>query len=118
MKLLLVDDNATLLELMTSALRFNGLEVVTASNGVEALELFDDTIDTILTDINMPVMNGFELLEEVKKLKPDFNVYVMSALCSNVDKAKELGAAGFFYKGNVLPEDVYRVISNELTNYF
>ncbi|MBD3312205.1 response regulator [archaeon] len=118
-KLLLVEDKKDLLDLITLNLKMKGLEVVTASNGLEALELLDESVDAVLTDVKMPKMDGFQLLKQVKKINKSLRVYVMSANYVNLSKAKELGAAGFFKKASQgFNEAVYKIITKEVTDYF
>lgn len=119
MKLLIVEDKKDLLDLITFNLEMRGLEVITASNGLEALELLDESIDAVLTDVNMPEMDGFELLKQIKSLNNPLRVYVMSAEYSNLSRARDLGAAGFFKKAESdFTNTVYRVITSGLTDYF
>ncbi len=73
-KILIVDDNADNLYMLEVILKGNGFEVVTATNGLEALERAHETPpDLIISDILMPVMDGFSLCRKWKtdeKLKP------------------------------------------------
>jgi CheY-like chemotaxis protein len=67
-KILLIDDEMTQIELVGSRLEANGYEVVFANNGKEGLEKAKmEKPDMILLDIIMPVMNGWETLEALKK---------------------------------------------------
>lgn len=74
------------------------------SSAEEALKFLDSdagsSVTTILTDINMPGMNGFQLLEKSKKLYPKLNILLMSAYSTNdySDIALERGANQFFEK--------------------
>lgn len=71
MKILIVDDDKTTRKLLSFYLKGSGFEVVTAENGLDALEkLGMDDINLIMTDLNMPFMDGIEL---VKTLKSDPN---------------------------------------------
>jgi twitching motility two-component system response regulator PilH len=66
-KVLVVDDSATEVALITSSLRAVGFEVVTASNGEEALaHLERETPDAIVLDVIMPGKNGFQVCREIR----------------------------------------------------
>lgn len=66
-RILLVEDNAKLLRSMTFLLNVVGFEVMTACDGIEALEILRmRTPDIILSDIDMPHLNGYELLRQVR----------------------------------------------------
>ena len=79
--ILLVEDEPQVSELVTRALRKNGYTVLRASRGAEALEILrtvDTRVDLLLTDIVMPGMNGRELADRVKQLRPEIPVLYMS----------------------------------------
>jgi len=69
LRVLIVDDSSVMRKMIEHALRVAGIqlqEVLTASDGLEALSLLkDNTVDLVLCDINMPVMNGLELLQRL-----------------------------------------------------
>jgi two-component system response regulator MprA len=66
---LVADDNVDLLEAMADALEMDGYSVLRAHNGREALELAaDDSVCLILLDLSMPVMDGWEFLEQRKRI--------------------------------------------------
>lgn len=71
MKVLIVDDNPDILDLFTN-LMGDQYTVITARNGQEALDIKDSDkdISVVLTDIQMPVMDGFELCEKIRKSDP------------------------------------------------
>jgi two-component system, OmpR family, response regulator VicR len=67
-RVLVVEDDQALVRLLTLTLRKDGYQVTAAGNGREALRLFaEQSIDLILLDIDMPVMNGFDLCAELRK---------------------------------------------------
>lgn len=77
---LVVDDEQLVLDITASMLEDLGCHVVTASNGTDALkQLSDDArIEILITDINMPGMNGYELANAAKHLREQLNVIVLS----------------------------------------
>jgi CheY-like chemotaxis protein len=67
MKILIVDDDKTTRKLLSLYLKGSGFEVVTAENGLNALEkLGSETVQLVLTDLNMPFMDGIEFLKAMK----------------------------------------------------
>lgn len=67
-KILVIDDAEFILESTSSLLEFEGYEVITAENGLEGLtKAFDESPDLILCDISMPEMDGYEVLENIRK---------------------------------------------------
>jgi CheY-like chemotaxis protein len=89
-KILLVDDEPDIVDTIQCRLEANNFDVVTASNGQEGLDkASDEKPDLILLDTNMPVMNGHEMLEHLKK-RPDLKgipVIMCTALCEAHDIA-------------------------------
>ena len=74
LKIFLVDDNPSILDLCTKVLRKNGYFVMTVSSAVDALVLIGrglTKVDLIITDINMPGLNGIEFYKIVKERRPD-----------------------------------------------
>jgi len=71
-KILVADDEAYIRELYTQFFEYKGLEVFTAVNGKEALDNYAKIQpDIVLSDIEMPVMNGFELAEKIREREPE-----------------------------------------------
>jgi DNA-binding NtrC family response regulator len=74
-KVLVVDDDEVIRDLLINFLKFSGFEGAGAPNGQKALELvLADPPDMIISDIHMPLMNGFQLLRAVKRINPDLPV--------------------------------------------
>ena len=71
-RILLADDEQDLLDVLSEFLEDEGYQVVTANDGVAALEILarDSRFDLLLSDINMPRMKGFELISESRKRYP------------------------------------------------
>ena len=81
-KILVVDDEPKIAELLKVCLEMQGMEVSCAENGREALEIFAKCpADMILTDIMMPVMDGYEFVSELRK-RSNVPVMFLSSSCS------------------------------------
>jgi len=82
--ILLVEDETSLLEFFSTILRREGYEVITAGNGVEALEIAKeqpvDRIDVLFTDVAMPYMGGIQLAQSLREFQPDLRVLLTSGL--------------------------------------
>lgn len=79
-KILVVEDDNALNALVSLYLKGNGYEVISCKNGQEAQKLFKkENIDMMITDIMMPMMDGFELAMEVRKENKDMPIVFMSA---------------------------------------
>ena len=105
-KILVVDDEPDLeplmLQRMRRAIRAGRYAFVFASNGVEALERLneDEDIDMVLSDINMPQMDGLTLLEQIPKVDPNIRSVIISAYgdMKNIRTAMNRGAFDFVTK--------------------
>ena len=123
MKILVVDDEQDVQMLFRQKIRReinNGLVLVFAFSGQEALEMLEKTtppnVMYIFSDINMPGMTGLELLDKVKKRFPQIKVSMISAYGDkdNYDKAIASGAKEFFTKPidfNSLKKEINELIS-------
>lgn len=108
MRALIVDDSAVMRKVVERALRQSGLEfseVLQASNGQEALEVLRQNqgrLDLILSDINMPSMDGLQFLEQcrVERLSPGVPVVMITTEGSEplVLRAIAAGARGYICK--------------------
>jgi len=97
-KVLVVDDERAILTVLGIKLRISGYDVLTASNGQQALALIESAgPDLILLDVIMPGMDGFEVLEKVRAASK-LPVIVFSARPENAQKALSLGANEFLPK--------------------
>ncbi|WP_322507117.1 HD domain-containing phosphohydrolase [Anaerolinea sp.] len=102
-RILLVEDDSSLLEVVRDILSDAGYHVTTATNGEEALQAFRQAHpDLILSDIMMPVMDGFQLLETVRQMEAGMLVpfIFLSARTERYDTsyARRLGADDYLFK--------------------
>lgn len=114
--ILVVDDSATQIALIQQMLVHQGFTVSTACNGVEALQrLQESNPDLVITDMQMPEMNGLELIRRMNRDWPLIPVVLVTAF-GNEDLAAEalgVGAANYISKehvGILLPEIVNRIV--------
>jgi CheY-like chemotaxis protein len=81
-QLLVVDDKRAVREVLSKMLSFLGYDVTLAGDGIEAGTLFlTGTYDLVITDLQMPLMNGWELSRLVKERSPNTPVMVVSGAC-------------------------------------
>jgi len=80
-RVLIVDDDEDLAESLADLLLMHGYDAAIASDGKEAVDRFRaENFDLVVTDVRMPVMNGVEAFFEIRKLKPDAKVIMMTGL--------------------------------------
>lgn len=99
--ILVVDDNEINLEVMSTQLQHLGFSVDLAANGQLALKSFrQNQYDLILTDLDMPVMDGYELVEAIRKLNPIIPVVAITASDFDLtkEKALKLGFSDYLLK--------------------
>ncbi|WP_320036201.1 response regulator [Campylobacterota bacterium DY0563] len=102
LKLLFVEDETDLVEIITDTLQKLNANFLSAKNGQEALDIIEanDDIDIIVTDINMPVMNGLVMIKELRDRGNSIPIIIMSAHTETdyINKAKELGVDNYLLK--------------------
>lgn len=102
-RIMAVDDQKVMREMVRAVLEAEGHEVLTADDGADALELARcETVDLVLSDINMPNMNGISLVSKLRRLEhyQDIPILMLTTEDSNFkkDKAKRMGADGWLQK--------------------
>ncbi|MBA3533603.1 MAG: response regulator transcription factor [Ardenticatenales bacterium] len=100
MRVLIVDDDLPSLKMNSYLLREEGYEVLTATNGADALTLLDtELVDLIILDVMMPMMDGHETLRRLRQ-RYDVPVIFLSAKGETADKVKglEIGADDYLAK--------------------
>lgn len=112
--ILIVDDHPMIRDAMKQYFADND-QIVTkgeANNGQEALDMLEvEDYDLIITDVNMPVMNGIELMEKIRKNDPDQYVLVVSMIdeASQIKKMIAAGANGYVLKNSPKEEIVLAI---------
>ena len=101
--ILAVDDSASMRQMVTLTLKDAGYDVVEASNGQEALQAAKiGKFDLVLSDVNMPVMDGITLIKELRALgNVKFTPILMLTTEAGADKkaeGKQAGATGWIVK--------------------
>jgi CheY-like chemotaxis protein len=116
-RVLLVDDSPIIRDMVTEVLVSGGLRVSTASNGEEALRKIEESEpDLVVSDVEMPVMDGFVLLTEIRKRTQRLPVVMLTTRASVQDRqrATTLGANAYVlksdFKSDVLLEVVQRFV--------
>ena len=110
--ILVVDDEPGVRDLISDALNLVGLSSITAAHGMEALsKLRDNQIDLMILDINMPTMDGYEVLERMNDQGSRTPVIVLTARLDREDtkRAFQLGADDFVRKPFGIEELTLRV---------
>ena len=91
LRILLVDDSLSVRRVVSQTLKRNGYTVTTAADGQEALDLLSEhSFDAIITDLEMPRLNGFELTEEIRRRKTLSNLPVAMLTSRASDKHAQL----------------------------
>ena len=99
-RILIVDDEAKIREVVKEYATLNGYEVLEASNGLEALDMIESTvIDLVILDIMMPTLDGYEVCKRIKA-KTNIPVIMLSARTEEYDKlfGFELGVDDYVVK--------------------
>lgn len=101
--ILSVDDSVSVLQMVKLTLAGGGYQVVQAANGAEGLaKARNGGIDLVLTDLNMPVMNGIVMIRELRKLPPCVGmpiIFLTTESAANMkQEAKAAGATGWITK--------------------
>jgi len=78
-RILVVDDNGDIRKVISNLLRFMGFDVALAGNGIEALAVFvENSFDLVVTDLQMPAMDGSQLAQLVKERSPNTPVIMLT----------------------------------------
>ncbi len=115
LNILVVDDDRDGADGLSEALEFYGHHVTTVYSGEEAVEAFRRTgFDLTFMDVMMLGLNGVESFLEIRKIKPDAKVYMMTGYSARdlLDEAIGHGAAGVFHKPFAIEEALESAIGS------
>ncbi len=118
-KILIIDDDPFILEMYVLKFREQHFEVDTASDGKEGLKkghAFHP--DVILLDIVMPSMDGFEILQELRKDPAPVKIILLSNLGQkeDVERGMKLGADDYIVKAHFTPSEVVEKVKNVINS--
>ena len=116
-RVLVVDDERSMRELLTIVLKRDGHDVLVAEDGPAAVELMKrQRVDILITDIRMPQMSGVDVLREAKRIDPEIISILMTAFASTdtAVEALRLGAADYVHKSPAAVNEVRLRVRKEL----
>ncbi len=121
-KILIIEDDEFLSKMYATKLDLDGFSVSEASNGLLGLKIIQkDKPDLVLLDLNLPELDGFEVLRRMKEDTDtkDIPVLVLTnyAQKDNIDKCLNLGAVDYLIKAHFVPAEVIAKIKNILKDY-
>jgi two-component system chemotaxis response regulator CheY len=102
-RILTIDDSKTMRDMLMLTLSNNGFEVLQAVDGLDGLDVLGrETVDVVITDINMPKMDGYGVIQHMRE-RPEYDDLPILVLTTESDqekkeRARKLGATGFIIK--------------------
>ncbi len=112
-RILFVDDEERLREMAKAILESHGYEVLCAQDGFEGLHALKESLpDLVISDLQMPNMDGFEFLSVVRQRFPHLPVIVISGEFSAVDVPNSVLADAFFEKSQYTPDQLITRIAD------
>jgi DNA-binding response OmpR family regulator len=115
-RILVIDDEISILKFMNNFLTTHGFEVYIASNGLEGIDLAKSgNPDLVITDIKMPIMNGFKLIQELKEDANCRSIPIIVITGYSIEdedrvKAEQYGVKDYFVKPFQL-EEIFKTVS-------
>lgn len=118
-KILIIEDNETLSELLSKQLLSSGFETIVASNGLEGLhKIKHEKPDAIIVDIMLPVMDGIKMLEEFRKDDPENKtpIIVLTNLndIEHMEKAINNKAIAYLIKSDQSLQNILDILHKKL----
>ncbi len=116
--LLIAEDDPILRQLYQRKFSLEGYQIRTANDGEEAVKMLTEQLPSLLVlDINMPKMDGFQVLELLPKEKRTFPVIMLSNLADErtLARSKELGADGFLIKKDMTIKGLLELVEKLLS---
>ena len=111
-KILVVDDSNSSRTSLVFSLSQKGFQVIAAEDGKQGLNQAVDNEDLtiIITDINMPNMNGFEMIENIRKFNQEVPIIALSVDEAKGNQAIQSGATAFIIKSSKSSEEIKRFL--------
>ncbi len=109
LNILLIDDSPTIRKMLKIALKPLNLNVFEANNGIEGIEIINrESLNLVISDLNMPEMNGFDFIRYMRQNENLANIPVMilstEKKSETLETAKALGAAEYIIKPFTMPQ--------------
>ncbi|MCU0821687.1 MAG: response regulator [Spirochaetes bacterium] len=101
MKILLIDDEESIVNILTISLKSDGYEIISSYNGRDGVEKYKkESPDIVITDLKMPGVSGLEVLKRIKEINPDAEVIIITGHgdMDSAIEALEYGASDFINK--------------------
>ena len=122
-KILIVDDDPFVIDMYVLKFKERGFDVETASNGTAALQKYKEwQPEVVLLDVVLPMMDGFEIFREIKKIgrTPVIIFLTNFGEKQDVDRGLKMGADGYIIKAHFTPSEVVEKVQHLLkdTNAF
>ncbi|MEN8717063.1 MAG: response regulator [Sulfurovum sp.] len=98
---LYIEDDIEVIASMNFFLNMSFKKVYLCNNGKEALNTFiqyKDDIHLIITELDIPTLNGIEMIKKIKEIKDDIPIFIVSAQIDLIEETKKLGVKKFFKK--------------------
>lgn len=114
-RILVIDDEDIIREMLKDILEPEGHQIVEAENGLQGVEKYDpEDIDMVITDIMMPEKDGFATIEELRQKKSDVKIIAFTGFgLHNLPVAFDLGAARVYEKP-IKPNDLKQAVAGLL----
>ena len=110
-RILVVDDEESMCQYLSILLQKEGYEVQTVNSGAAALKVVEsDPVDVVMTDIQMPKMDGIQLLKGIKALEPTTPVIIMTAYASEQSAIDAVNLGAFSYMQKHCKNDEIKMI--------
>jgi len=119
-KILVIEDDANIRESLVELLEMKSFDLISAENGIDGLKLAQDNLpDLIVCDVMMPGMNGYEVVEAIRKDSRMKNLPFIflsaKAMEADIDYGKKLGANSYLTKP-FRAQDLFSVVDELLNN--
>ena len=117
--ILVVDDESSMRKNINDILTIEGYNVFEAENGVIGIEkVANNKLDLVLLDFNMPLMDGFETLSEIKKINPDLPVIILTAYGTNERIIETMKSGAYDYMDKPFELAEFLIVVERAIKYF